>query len=149
VKTTLRYETVVLRGRNNKVHEFDGALLGSASSRKDDHTDHPGRWAAKTEKCSTCRWLTVEIYRRRSPATDAGPVTYDYVVHTVGDSAVPGEIRFSRVSYTTSPYELIELLTVRRAGTTPFIAPQSSYALAQAADIDDGIQEAYVNRAVV
>jgi hypothetical protein len=72
-----------------------------------------------------------------------------YVVHTVGESVVPGETRLSRISPTPSAYEVIELLTVRRREQEPFIAAQSSRALAQAAELDDGLRDAYINRAVV
>lgn len=148
---------IELIGRDKQKYEFLGVLLGSSTSQTYDHTGHADRFARRGEKCSACRWFEVAIYRRywidaedRAAGIDYthdGP--HDYVVHTVGGSSVAGEKRFSRVQGTTSPYDVIELLTVRPVDRDPFIASQSARALAQAADVDRGIRDAYINRAVV
>ena len=122
---------------------FDGALLGAATSESDLHRGHDGRtFAPKGVKCSACRWLTVAIY-----ATSHG-----YVVHTVGASDVPDETDYEKITETASAFDVVELLTVRRARhgspVETFVPPQYARALAQAASLDDGIREAYVNRAV-
>lgn len=125
-------------------HEFDGAVLGAASSESKLHRGHdPRTHAPRGVKCSACRWLEVTVF-----ATSHG-----YVVHTVGVSEVPGESDYDRVTATESAFEVVELLTVRRPGTNgrpgeTFVPPQYARALAQAASLDDGIREAYVNRAV-
>lgn len=138
-----------------KTLEFHGAIIGSATSERDDHRGHPGtEYAPRNVKCSACRWLEVTIYLRRNgdPSTNDAP-TYDYVIHTLGASDVPGEIDFVRLWETSSAFEVVELLTVRRnrapGNTETFIPVQHARALAQAASIDDEIREAYVNRAVV
>lgn len=144
--------------------KFAGAILGSATSEHNSHRGHPGaEFAPKHVKCSACRWLEVTIYRRRVEMTYAVIVepdpnapatyTYDYVIHTVGMSDVPGEVDFIRIHQTASAFEVVELLTVRRTNprtgvTTAFVPPQHARALAQAATLDDDLREAYVNRAV-
>jgi hypothetical protein len=136
--------------------EFHGHVLGNASSQQAGHRGHAGGWAPKRVKCSACRWLEVTIYlrlrRSDNPVSDDDEPTYDYVVYTVGASNVPSEIDFIRLWQTTSAFEVVELLTVRRGqtdgSTETFIPPQHARALAQAASVDDDIREAYVNRAV-
>jgi hypothetical protein len=145
------YEPVALSGRDGEPHEFYGRLLGAGTSRAEHHS-HAEPFAARGAKCSACRWFEVALYRRRRPTTSADAEvshTFDYVVHTVGGTAVPGEERRSRVSYTSSAFEVIELLTVRPHHGEPFIAQQSARALAQAAQFDDDIRDAYINRAIV
>lgn len=149
-----------LRGRDGDDFEFEGVLLGRDTSEQDMHTDHPGEYAKKYEKCSACRWFEVSIYRRyttqeidllTTPPTiiDVKPEPSDYIVHTVGGSIVPGEHRLSRISCTDSGFEVLEFLTVRKHNAEPFITAQSSRALAQAASKDEDLRDAYVNRAVV
>jgi hypothetical protein len=115
-----------LRGRDGGTFHFSGRHLGSGSS------DHPDK----------DRWFEVDLY----VAEIAGERTY--VVHTQGRSRVPGEVTRSRIAQTTSAFEVVELLTVNHGGKL-YIPRQSSHALAQAAQWDDGIRDAYVNRAVV
>lgn len=138
----LDFHTIELVGRDGRTSRYAAALLGDASSRRDEHTHDRERdpYVPPGGRCSACRWFEVDIYR-----TDAGT----YVVHTVGASVVPGERRRSRVTETTSAYEVIELLTVRPYGKEPFITAQSAGALAQAAELDDDVRDAYINRAVV
>lgn len=146
-----------LIGREGRRHEFSGVKLGASTSRVETHTDHAGEFAPRGVKCSACRWFEVGIYRRYTPqvtmrrgsTTITEPQVKDYVVQTVGASDVPGEKRFSRVQYTSSPFSVVELLVVRPVDREPFIAPQSALALAEAAEVDAGIREAYINRAVV
>lgn len=143
---------------------FEGRIIGSASSEKDTHIGHPRTdWAPKHVKCSACRWLEATIYKRRivDPVmkidglakSDNLRCRYDYVIYTVGVSNVPGEIDFIRLHQTSSAFEVVELLTVRRYNritgkTDAFLPPQHAQALAQAASIDEDVSEAYVNRAV-
>ncbi len=120
-----------LRGRDGEVVEVDAILIGEGSSYA----------VGKT------RWFEVFIY------VDAND---EYIVHTVGRSLVVGETDRCRVERTSSPYDVIEILTVsvlssRQASAThgrraqaPYVPRASARALAQAAEYDDGIQEAYI-----
>lgn len=132
---------------------FTGRVLGDATSEQTTHRGHDGRdYAPKNVKCSACRWLEVTIWSRRNgdPNVD-DQFTYDYVVHTLGVSEVPGEVDYVRLWQTASAFEVVELLTVRRqrgSKTETFIPPQHARALAQASSLDEGIREAYINRAV-
>lgn len=129
----------------NGEHSFDGVVLGTATSEAQYHNHDSDYLTAaappkegRRQKCSACRWLETTIYLK------AGG---QYVVHTNGRSIVPGERDYVRVTFTDSAYEVVEILTVK-GQTDPFIPAPSARALAQAADKDDDIQEAYVNRAV-
>lgn len=156
---------IELVGRDGEPFDFVGTPLGAASSRRETHNHNLSRdrFAPRGVRCAACRWHEVAIYRRYATqevdlTTDPAhpriyalrePVAGDYVVHTVGESIVPGETRLSRVSATDSAFEVVELLTVRRPDEEPFITAQSSRALARAATLDDGLRDAYINRAVV
>lgn len=126
-------------------HEFSGTVIGAATSESPHHS-HPEDYLSaasppqtgRRQKCSACRWLETTLYR-----TDDDR----YVVYTNGRSIVPGEQDYVRVTITSSAYEVVEVLTVKKAAE-PFIPLPSARALAQAASRDDDIQEAYVNRAV-
>lgn len=161
-KLQLSLQKIELAGRDSEPFGFMGAPLGVGSSRRDTHLHdrERERYAPKGTRCSACRWFEVAIYRRfTAEEIDLSttppklrtiePEAVDYVIHTVGASAVPGEQRLSRIEVTDSAFEVVELLTVRREGDSPWIPAQSSRALARAAELDDGLHEAYVNRAVV
>src|SRR5688572_5946158 len=98
---------------NDKVHEFDGVQLGAATSESGFH-NHPGDFLDATvppqtgrrTKCSACRWLETSIYLTRDDK---------YVVHTIGRTIVPGEEDRHRVTFTSSAYEIVEVLTVKSA----------------------------------
>jgi len=128
--------------------EFTGRVLGLASGQRSYHLPHRGGFAAPGERCGACRWTEVTIYRG---SAIPGEVPDSYVVHTVGRSVVPGEVDLPKVVETASPYEVVEALTVRRQGPRGevFMPPQHLRALAAAAQWDDGIRDAYINRAVV
>jgi len=124
--------------------EFTGRLIGSGNSVSVFHTNHDGyAYASQVPgvskvKCRACRWNDVALYR-----TDDGA----YIVHTRGRTVCPGEVDFGRLARTTSALEVVELLTVR--ANPPFITLPGARALAQAAEDDDDLHDAYVNRAVV
>lgn len=157
----LTYQDIELAGRDGETVRFTGVPIGRSSSHRTEHM-HRGPHAPRGTRCSACRWFELTIYRRVKtlPETDivyfpglefvdSARETYDYVVHTVGESTMPGETRLSRVSTTASPFEVIEFLTVRKPHEEPFMTAQSARALAQAAELDEGLREAYINRAVV
>jgi hypothetical protein len=91
------------------------------------------------------RWFEVNIF------ADADG---NYVVHTVGRTTVEGERDLGRIERTSSPYDVVELVTVRRKSSRhgtgtgrraePYVPVASTRALAQAADVDDGLNEAYL-----
>lgn len=124
--------------------EFDGVVLGTASSQQSGHRGHPNEDYARERhvKCSACRWTEGTLYRRY---TDAGS---DYVVVTLGVSEVPEEIDLQTITETSSAYEVLEVLTVRPRNGSPFIPPPYARVLAQASAVDDDIRDAYLNRAV-
>ena len=159
--TRLELQKIGLSGREGEPFVFEGAPLGASTSYRPGH-QHATDYAVRGVRGAPSRWSEATIYRGYvTEGTDletdpARPRTYaidptpgDYVVHTVGASIVPGEQRLSRISVTDSPFEVIEFLTVRPRDGEPFIVAQSSRALAQAAQLDDGIRDAYINRAVV
>lgn len=121
---------------------FTGVVIGSGTSEIADHS-HRERYitdiGSGRPSCSACRWFEVTLYR-----TEDGR----YVAHTVGRSVIPGEIDFARVVSSTSALEIVDMLTVRRQSGS-FLPAPSSRALAYAAETDDEIRYAYVNRAVV
>lgn len=138
-------QSFTLHNQAGQAVEFEGSILGASTSEARSH-NHPGDFLVPTQtrpgerraKCSACRWLETTIYL----ASDDS-----FVVHTVGRSIVPGEQDYHRLTFTKSGYEVVEVLTVK-SGPEPFIPLPSARALAQAADRDDLIQDAYVNRAV-
>ena len=118
-------------------------LLGYATSHRMRHNKHANeQFAIPGEKCPACRWFEARIFRL---ATDHDGAIF--AVHTQGPSLVPGEIMKCRLAYGQSGYEVVELLTVRKADAI-FLPAASSRALAQAAGLDRDIETAYVNRAV-
>ena len=129
----------------NPPMKIQARLLARVSSRREGH-NHTEAVPERGWKCSACRWIEIEIFR-----------THDntYVVYTLGRSALPDESDRPTVTSTTSPFEVIELLTVRRRIGTPgntrmsaFVPTQSARALAQAAEHDNRLRDAYENRAI-
>lgn len=102
-------------------------------------------------RCSACRWFEIEIYRLHGQsAVEAGRGVY--LVHKTGRSVVDSETSLHTLVYTNSPYEVIEILTVRKRGVNAhqaFLPVPSARALALAAGYDADIREAYLDRAVV
>lgn len=129
-------------------YEFAGVLLAYGSSESNDHRDHPTTdYAPKGVKCSACRWLEVELYRKfPDPANFDDTRTSIYVVVTRGPSMVPGERDYEKITFTESEYEVVEVLTVRKTRGTQstFLPPQHARALAQAAAHDEKLREAYL-----
>jgi hypothetical protein len=141
-----------------------GRLLGFASSRRTDHThgrtydtgreyDRPAR-DAQASRCPACRWFEIRIFH--VSGVDAEPTGEHqsgfpgpYLVHSLGPSVVLGERTFVRAEFARTGYEVIELCTVRRGDRgEPYLPAAAARALSQAAGVDRGIQDAYVNRAV-
>lgn len=134
--------------------------LADISTRRHDHTHDTAREPVPTRgwRCSACRWIEIEIFLVPHPAGD-GDADDRYVVRQVGRSLVAGEVDRVTVGETTSPYEVIELLTVRRSPAAatrdrparpggPYLPGPSARALAQAANYDDALLDAFENRRV-
>jgi hypothetical protein len=118
--------------------EVPGTLLGLANSSRLEH-NHATPFVRKGDRCSTCRYTEVRLFRDGD----------HYVLVTLGMTVIPGETIIHRIRRLTSPFEVLEVLTVRKPGREPFLSKSAALALAQAADVDGGIADAYVNRAVV
>ncbi len=118
-----------LLGRNGRPETHRLVLLGHGTS------------YAEGKK----RWFEVTIYADENDA---------YLVHTVGRTTIEGERDLARIERTVSPYDVIELLTVRRASrnhsgdraVAPYVPRPSARAIAQAAEFDDGLHEAYLRQ---
>lgn len=111
--------------------------LGHHTSARDEHYRHPDtEYAPQKHRCSACRWF--EVYLFRTPT--------DYVLWSCGHTIIPGENNRITIERTPNEYRIVELMTVRR-GESAFLPAPSAYVLADAAKIDEGILEAYVNRA--
>lgn len=164
-------------GRDGERLNFRGRCLGFASSRRDEH-DHPvtydsaGRPITFSEpgtRCSACRWFEVWIFSVEAELVDECTCAPDYATDrhqsgcgqepprghylllTAGRTVVPDEVDKRRSEWTDSPFKIVELLTQRgqRGGErTSFLPIASAHALADAAQWDDGVRDAYVNRAV-
>lgn len=134
-------------------YTFVGMLLASATSEWATH-GHEQEFAGRGERCSACRWTEIEIYRVPDNVLAAalvepyvgGPLG-KYLVVAKGCSVVPHERTFVRATWTSSPYEVLEILTQRRGERVTLPGP-AARALSVAAEYDEGINEAYVNRAV-
>lgn len=139
---------------------FQGSLLGAGSSQRDIHSHgttpvdgHPGQalfdsYQGRT-RCTACRWSEIYIFRVHT-SLEHGPFSaFKYCVYTIGASIIAGENTRANVRWATSGFEVIELATVRRGDRgAPFLPAAHGRALAMAADVDEDIAEAYVNRAV-
>jgi hypothetical protein len=137
-----------------------GSLLGFGSSETIQHTGHAGNGdhAPRGHRCSACRWFEVRIIEVNSVTDEltSGNNVLNvrrvdpparFLVHTVGRTEVPTERQYVRSSWVNGGLEMVEALTVRKHNDT-FIAGPSQKALAIASEFDEGIRDAYVNRAV-
>ena len=150
VSPPLTYRLAVPSG----AEDVTGYLLGYASSQRIQHT-HRGDYAAvlddvtgRREHCGACRWFEVRIIREVTLPDVGRRGRFNYVVHTQGSSAIPGDKTYCRLVRTKSALEVIELLTIRRQGGTPSLPGHSARAITQAADRDDDLYDAWINRAV-
>lgn len=122
--------------------EFDGQLLGEATSRASKHAvlvHDEGSFAAPGMRCSACRWFEVRIYTERSDDPT-------WIVETVGRTIVPGETDRRQFRRVTEPRQVVAVLVQtkrQRPGedADTFIPATSRYALDQAADADERLAE--------
>jgi hypothetical protein len=151
-------DTIELQREDGTRYRFVGERAASVSSHREAHThqfadrERP-QYAPRGERCSACRWIEVLIYLVNEwldGADDEGN-SGRYLVVTRGMTVVPGEREFRRTVATDSPYEVVELLTVRRNHSgrdDAYIPSSNARALSRAAELDGGIRDAYLNRAV-
>jgi hypothetical protein len=134
---------------------FTGKLIGEATSHRTEHFDHEGTYAQRGERCFACRWFYAQIFEvdrcddPESHTRYGHDASKNYLVITVGGTIIPGEHQLKRLTFTDSPYDVIEILTIRKSGASPYLPAVSARALAQAADHDDDLRDAYENRPVM
>lgn len=125
--------------------EFEGRLLGEASSRASRHAvliHDDGSFAPPGMRCSACRWFEVRIY-----ADDTGATNEDaWIIETVGRSQVPGETDRRQFRRVTEPRQVVAVLVQtkrQRPGldAETFIPATSRHALDLAADNDERLSE--------
>lgn len=115
--------------------------------------ESPVRHASRGDRCSACRWFEVRIFRvnyERVGTEELGgwdEPSGKYLVVTYGLTSVPGEVAKRRILFTNSPFSVLEMLTQRR-NNVAFLPATSARVLSEAAALDDGLADAYVNRAV-
>lgn len=126
---------------------FTGTLLGESDSHQDGHFHTGTDYARKGERCYACRWSEYRIFRVTELSSELDHAGR-YLVVSLGQTIVPGEEVFRRVSTTDSPTEVIELLTTRKFGQQPVITSAAARLLARVSDLDPDIQEAWDNRVV-
>lgn len=126
---------------------FTGRELGYGTSKTVVHTNHGGyEYVSEVPgtdraKCSACRWNVVRIYLRTGPERG-------YVAYTEGVSRCPGEVTYSRIIEARGGVELVDALTVRSKRGEAFLPRPASQALAQAAEDDDSVYDAFNDRRV-
>lgn len=144
---------VIPAGRGPEV-TLHGKLLGVVSSRRPVHDrSHAGReYASQGEQCGACRWFEPRIFREVIPDEKYGfsptkTTQGRYLVHFAGMSIVPGETTRLRYEWAVSPHEVIEVLTTRHDKSV-FLTIPAARVLSQAANFDDELKEAYLDRAI-
>lgn len=126
---------------------FRGTLLGMSTTKRTTHIcDYPRDYAPRTVRCGLCRWFETRIFRLVDAHVEALQ-GMRYVLHYVGRTIVPGEVNLPRYELVRSGHEVVEAYTVRKENSQPFITKPGAKVLAQAADADSEIENAYVNRA--
>jgi len=128
---------------NTAPREVSAKFLGLGSSHRVAHTEHVDfgePFARAGERCRACRWFETRIYWL--------PEMRRYLIYNVGQTVVPNESLRYKAELVVSPFEVVEVLTTRRGSGDPFLSPPAAHALAMGANFDEGIREAYVNRAI-
>lgn len=124
---------------------IEGEFLGLGSSWRPRHQNHEGtEYAPPRTHCSTCRWTEIRIFGLDPEKTNA---LAEYLVVKRGASAVPDEQDFVEWEWLVTGDEVLEKLTTRR-GTDAFLTAPASRAASQAAEFDNGLRNAWRNRAV-
>jgi hypothetical protein len=133
----------LITGRDSRSVRFSGLFLGLGSTHRPEHKGHDDEpFAPRLTHCSTCRWTEIRIFRDRDRSL--------YVIVSRGASAVPGETDRVAVREAESAFETVEALAVfdERLGR-PVLHPHARRALAQAAQRDAGLRDAYTHSPLV
>lgn len=135
----------VFTDRRGRETRWTGTFLGMGTSFKTDHMHHDDKpFAGHGQGCSRCRWIEIRLFREQ----EAGGFAR-YLVVRRGVSVVPGETDRITCTEVDGPFQAVETVTSRpEDGTVPFMIRPAAFMLAQAAQHDTGIRDAYVNRAV-
>jgi hypothetical protein len=126
----------------------NGVFLGLGSSQEDQHNldtqperrGHPGReYAAKEgERCSACRWIEIRLFRFIPEESRQS----FYIVHTTGQTIVPGESpKYTLHKPTPSADTVGEILTVVNRENKPMLSRPARMVLSCAAKYDESIAE--------
>jgi hypothetical protein len=124
--------------------EFYGWLLAEESSHAVQHDrliHPPNDFAAQGDRCSACRWFEVRIYEKALPAEASEDEVAGWVVETVGQTVVPGEVVRRQVRTTTEPRHVISALVQQKEGQS-FIPIISRKVLDRAAKHDELLADA-------
>src|SRR4051812_30422214 len=122
--------------------EVTGDLLGLGSSSRPRHQNHPDtEFAPKGVHCSTCRWTEIRIFGT-DPAD--GKALAPYLVVKAGVSVIPAEQTYVEWDWIYSGHEVLAKLATRK-GPDTYLTQPASRALAQAAEYDGGMRDAYIN----
>lgn len=126
---------------------FAGVLLAVSTTRRPVHTCDPEvEITPRSVRCSACRWFETRIFRLVDH--DAQVLQgMRYALHYVGRSIVPGEVDLPRYELVSGGHGVVEAYIVRKEGQAPFITKPGARVLAQAAQSDPDIEDAYINRA--
>ncbi len=146
-------------------HPLRAQLLGATSSQKTKHNHEPGNPPVKdttathpatpatsstnTKPCAACFWTEIKIFRIPEDDPQHNPHHRQrgkYVVYQVGSSSIPGKDTYTRLIFTDSFHEVIELLVTRHSHQPPTLTATAARALAQAAAYDDDLDHAWINR---
>lgn len=120
--------------------DITGRFLGSGSSRKPRHMNHPGSdYAARGGKCQACRWLELMIFQE----LEQPDRPRRYLVVKIGASAVPGETERYTTTWAFSPDEVVVAVSTRQPGAQLVMSRPAQFALARAAGLDPEIRAAY------
>lgn len=130
--------------------DFEGTLLGTATTRENQHWPHDGKYARRGERCKACRWSEASIYKvdgiygiytpdqNTVPDTSITPPEAPYLVYTIGGSIVPEETNPMRILWVHRGWDVIEGLVFNQR-----LGGANREAAEQAAKVDEDIRNAY------
>lgn len=133
---------------------FLGRLLGRGTTETDMHRGHAeGEHAQRGQRCSACRWYECTIYE-----IDNDGEQMKFLVHTQGDTRVPGESLIPRAMFSTTATGVVDLLVQKQplarpdpydretwTWSKPRLSRSARMALEQASVFNDEIRQAIAN----
>lgn len=133
-------------------------LLGSTSSQKTKHNHEPDNPPVKdtytaapstnTRPCAACFWTEIKIFRIPEDAEIPAYIRNrgKYAIYQAGSSSIPGKDIYTKLIFTDSYHEVIEILVTRHHNQPPTLTATAARALAQAAAYDEDLDHAWTNR---